>query len=98
VIIGIGLGIMSSTVPVWQSESSKTHKRGVHVIIDGVYIALGIAVCAWTTYGFWKADTQSGWKWRIPGYVHVHCMGGTRSSITRHRLMSTVYSWSGHSG
>ncbi|GFZ43842.1 hypothetical protein JCM24511_01562 [Saitozyma sp. JCM 24511] len=69
VLIGIGLGMMSSTVPVWQSESSKTHKRGVHVIIDGVYIALGIAVCAWTTYGFWRADSQSGWKWRIPGII-----------------------------
>lgn len=33
--------MMSSTVPVWQSETSKTSRRGHHVIVGGVMIACG---------------------------------------------------------
>ncbi|WWC61533.1 uncharacterized protein I303_104117 [Kwoniella dejecticola CBS 10117] len=67
VCLGAGLGMMSSTVPVWQSEISKVHKRGHHVIVDGICIAGGIAASGWLTYGFWRIDTTSSWQWRIPG-------------------------------
>ncbi|WWC88940.1 uncharacterized protein L201_003855 [Kwoniella dendrophila CBS 6074] len=65
-ILGAGLGQMSSTVPVWQSETSKVHKRGHHVIIDGICIAAGIALSSWLTFGFSKANTESSWNWRLP--------------------------------
>ncbi|WWC62287.1 uncharacterized protein I303_104883 [Kwoniella dejecticola CBS 10117] len=66
-VLGAGLGMMSSTVPVWQSETSKVHKRGHHVIIDGICIAAGIALSSWLTFGFSKAETTSSWNWRLPG-------------------------------
>ncbi|WWD03191.1 hypothetical protein V865_001238 [Kwoniella europaea PYCC6329] len=65
-VLGAGLGMMSSTVPVWQSETSKVHKRGHHVIIDGICIAAGIALSSWLTFGFSKAPTTSSWNWRLP--------------------------------
>ncbi|WWC69816.1 uncharacterized protein I206_103759 [Kwoniella pini CBS 10737] len=65
-VLGSGLGMMSSTVPVWQSETSKVHKRGHHVIIDGICIAAGIALASWLTFGFSKAETTSSWNWRLP--------------------------------
>jgi hypothetical protein len=61
--------MMSSTVPVWQSETSKVHKRGHHVIVDGICIAGGIAMASWLTFGFSKAETTSSWNWRLPAYV-----------------------------
>lgn len=71
-VLGSGLGMMSSTVPVWQSEMSKVHKRGHHVIVDGICIAAGIAMASWLTFGFSKADTTSSWNWRLPWYVRSH--------------------------
>lgn len=77
--------MMSSTVPVWQSETSKTSKRGHHVIVGGVMIACGmtyrfrsnkgladqagVAVASWITYGFSKINTTESFKWRVPSYV-----------------------------
>lgn len=61
--------MMSSTVPVWQSETSKVHKRGHHVIVDGICIAAGIAMASWITFGFSQIDTDSSWNWRLPRYA-----------------------------
>ncbi|OCF34420.1 hypothetical protein I317_03526 [Kwoniella heveanensis CBS 569] len=66
IVLGAGLGMMSSTVPVWQSETSKVHKRGHHVIVDGICIAGGIAMASWLTFGFSKIDTDMSWQWRLP--------------------------------
>lgn len=40
-IIGIGIGILSATVPVWQSECSSAANRGKHVVLDGLFMTLG---------------------------------------------------------
>jgi len=61
--------MMTSTVPVWQSETSKVQKRGHHVIVDGVCIAAGAAMSSWLTFGFSLVNTQSSWNWRLPWYV-----------------------------
>lgn len=37
-IIGLGVGALSSTVPVWQSECSNAKNRGQHVVVDGLFI------------------------------------------------------------
>lgn len=44
VITGIGNGMNTSTVPMWQSETSKSHKRGKMVMIEGALITGGIAL------------------------------------------------------
>lgn len=71
VVLGAGLGMMSSTVPVWQSETSKVHKRGHHVIVDGICIAAGIAMSSWLTFGFSQIDTDSSYNWRLPRWVRL---------------------------
>jgi hypothetical protein len=45
---------------------SKTHSRGRHVIVDGICIALGIALAAWVNFGFSHADTTESLAWRVP--------------------------------
>lgn len=37
-IIGLGVGILSATVPVWQAECSSAKNRGKHVVLDGLFI------------------------------------------------------------
>lgn len=44
VITGIGNGLNTSTVPSWQSECSKAHRRGQWVMIEGALITGGICI------------------------------------------------------
>lgn len=44
VITGIGNGLNTSTVPAWQSECSKSHRRGQFVMIEGALITGGICI------------------------------------------------------
>jgi MFS family permease len=37
-IIGLGIGILSATVPVWQAECSPAAHRGKHVVLDGLFL------------------------------------------------------------
>ena len=41
-ITGFGNGMNTSTVPMWQSETSKSHRRGRLVMIEGLYTFLAI--------------------------------------------------------
>lgn len=41
IILGLGVGQLSATVPVWQSECSSSKNRGKHVVLDGAFISLG---------------------------------------------------------
>ncbi|WRT67532.1 uncharacterized protein IL334_004504 [Kwoniella shivajii] len=65
-ILGYGIGMASSTVPAWQTETSRTHKRGHHVIADGITIGFGIALASWATFGFSHVTGTSSWQWRVP--------------------------------
>jgi MFS family permease len=44
IITGIGNGLNTSTVPTWQSECSKSHRRGQLVMIEGALITGGICI------------------------------------------------------
>lgn len=37
-IIGLGIGVLSATVPVWQAECSSAANRGKHVVLDGLFM------------------------------------------------------------
>lgn len=44
IITGIGNGLNTSTVPTWQSETSKAHRRGQMVMVEGALITGGIMI------------------------------------------------------
>ncbi|KAJ5095953.1 hypothetical protein NUU61_005309 [Penicillium alfredii] len=64
VILGIGVGQFSVAVPVWQSECTSAKHRGQHVVVDGICICLGYALCNWIDFGLSKIDGTL--QWRIP--------------------------------
>lgn len=57
VIIGLGVGQLSATVPVWQSECSSAKNRGKHVVLDGMFISLGYTLESWIDFGFFTLKT-----------------------------------------
>ncbi|WPH01755.1 Hypothetical protein R9X50_00460700 [Acrodontium crateriforme] len=65
IITGIGNGFNTSTVPSWQSECSKSHKRGQMVMIEGALITGGIMLSYWLDFGFSFLE-PSTISWRFP--------------------------------
>ncbi|KAI9644204.1 hypothetical protein NHQ30_007558 [Ciborinia camelliae] len=65
VICGFGNGMSTSTVPTWASETSRSHKRGKMVMIQGSMITGGIALSYWLDFGFSFLEPSSI-AWRFP--------------------------------
>lgn len=65
VILGFGVGQLSSIVPVWQSETAGAKNRGRHVVIDGLFICLGYTLESWIDLGFFEFKTGPV-TWRPP--------------------------------
>jgi MFS family permease len=65
VITGVGNGLNTSTVPMWQSETCKAHKRGKMVMIEGALITGGICLSYWLDLGFSFLE-PSTISWRFP--------------------------------
>lgn len=64
IVTGVGNGLITSTVPMWQSECAKPEVRGKLVMVEGALITGGIMISYWVDYGmsFVKSDAN----WRFP--------------------------------
>ncbi|EXJ89874.1 hypothetical protein A1O3_02941 [Capronia epimyces CBS 606.96] len=69
VITGLGNGLNTSTVPTWQSECSKSHKRGQMVMIEGALITGGICLSYWIDFGCSFINNQA--SWRLPIAIQI---------------------------
>ncbi|EAS35286.3 sugar porter (SP) family MFS transporter [Coccidioides immitis RS] len=65
IITGLGNGLNTSTVPTWQSECSKSHRRGQLVMVEGALITGGICLSYWLDFGFSFLEPSTV-SWRFP--------------------------------
>ncbi|KAI4602234.1 hypothetical protein KJ359_009472 [Pestalotiopsis sp. 9143b] len=65
VILGIGVGQISVSIPVWQAECSAAAHRGRDVIAAGIFMCLGYALCNWIDFAFYFIP-HSTLSWRLP--------------------------------
>ena len=73
IIAGLGVGTLSTIVPIYQSEISPPHNRGKLACIEFTGNILGYAASVWVDYGCSFID--SNLSWRIP--LGLQCvMGG----------------------
>ncbi|KAJ2037256.1 hypothetical protein H4S03_003093 [Coemansia sp. S3946] len=63
-IAGLGVGVLSMSVPVFQSEIAPPHIRGRLVSLQQWAITWGILVAFWIDYGCHFIDSHA--SWRIP--------------------------------
>ncbi|KAK8004177.1 hypothetical protein PG989_003896 [Apiospora arundinis] len=73
IITGIGNGGNTSTVPTWQSETSRSHKRGKLVMIEGALITCGIMISYWIDLGFSFLDGSIAWRFPL-AFQLVFCI------------------------
>ncbi|KAI8871288.1 general substrate transporter, partial [Ramicandelaber brevisporus] len=65
VIAGLGIGVLSMAVPLFQSEIAPKQLRGRLISFQQLSITIGIAVSFWIDYGFLHlGDTTA--SWRVP--------------------------------
>lgn len=63
--MGLGTGGYTATIPVWQSEISKSTHRGAHVVTEGIFIGAGITISLWVDFGLYFVSSSSV-SWRFP--------------------------------
>lgn len=73
IIAGLGVGSLSTIVPVYQSEISPPHNRGKLACIEFSGNILGYAFSVWVDY--FCSFIENDWSWRVP--LLLQCvMGG----------------------
>lgn len=77
IVIGVGIGVVSGNVPLYQTEISTTQNRGKHVAFTGVFITTGILIGYWVDYGCAFIGGEPGSatasaSWRVP--MAVQCI------------------------
>ncbi|KAL1863077.1 hypothetical protein VTK73DRAFT_6457 [Phialemonium thermophilum] len=63
-VSGLGFGALTATAPNWQSECSRAQHRGSVVLLEGLFISMGLATAAWINYGM--SHTTGSVSWRFP--------------------------------
>ncbi|EAQ93025.1 hypothetical protein CHGG_01260 [Chaetomium globosum CBS 148.51] len=65
VVMGVGNGINTSTIPTYQAECSKTSNRGLLICIEGGIIAFGTLIAYWIDYGASYGPDDLVWRFPI---------------------------------
>lgn len=73
IIAGLGVGALSTIVPVYQSEISPPHNRGKLACVEFTGNITGYAASVWVDY--FCSFIKSNWAWRIP--LLMQCVMGS---------------------
>lgn len=65
IVTGFGNGINTSTVPMYQAETTKARSRGRMISLEGWFITIGIVISYWITYGT-ASSTNASIQFRTP--------------------------------
>lgn len=65
VITGMGNGLNTATIPVWQSEMSRAENRGRLVNLEGSVVAVGTLIAYWLDFGLSYVDTSIQWRFPV---------------------------------
>lgn len=72
IVTGVGNGMHTATIPVWQSECSPPHKRGMLVMIEGLLITGGICMAYWIDFAFYWLDPSARYGINTPGTIDMY--------------------------
>ncbi|EED20688.1 MFS monosaccharide transporter, putative [Talaromyces stipitatus ATCC 10500] len=61
-VAGLGVGALSSLVPMYQSESAPRHVRGAMVSAFQLFVAFGIFIAACINYGTESIHSTAAWR------------------------------------
>ncbi|OCF44853.1 monosaccharide transporter [Kwoniella heveanensis CBS 569] len=63
VVAGLGMGAITTTLPIWQNETSPAHLRGTLICASLSMLIVGQLIAYWAAYGLLdKYDTDFTWR------------------------------------
>ncbi|KAL5592359.1 hypothetical protein FOBRF1_013385 [Fusarium oxysporum] len=65
IVAGIGNGMNTIAIPIWQAETASAHNRGKLIVLQLVTNIFGIVITNWMNYGFTYIP-DSPISWRFP--------------------------------
>lgn len=75
ILAGWAVGVLSMSVPIYQSECASPKIRGFIVGITQQMIGIGFIVSTWVGYGASKVPVTNSFSWRFPlGFQCVPCL------------------------
>lgn len=75
VIGGLGIGVNTTTIPMWQSETCKPSLRGKLVAIQLTFLVFGFVLTNWMNFGFTYIPNDPV-SWRFPlGFQSALALG-----------------------
>lgn len=69
-VLGIGSGGYTATIPVWQAEMSGAQHRGAFVNAEGIFLGVGIVLALLIELGLFFVDDSSV-SWRFPFALQI---------------------------
>ncbi|KAL2671312.1 hypothetical protein Neosp_013893 [[Neocosmospora] mangrovei] len=65
IVTGVGTGLKTSTVPMYQSELCEGTKRGRLVSAEVMFVGIGIAFAYWWDFAFSFVGGAFAWRWPL---------------------------------
>lgn len=65
VITGVGNGMNTATIPVYQSEISPPKSRGAHVCFECALLVVGVGIAYWLEYGLHFVGGEIAWRFPL---------------------------------
>ncbi|KIX94640.1 uncharacterized protein Z520_09686 [Fonsecaea multimorphosa CBS 102226] len=106
IVAGLGVGIISTMVPMWIAECSHVNRRGVAIVLNCSLVIVGIVIASFSNYGLvfsWPSHEGQDIVWRtalalqmiFPLFVYVmlpFCPESPRWLAAKGASVSTVAS------
>ncbi|CAO3653040.1 unnamed protein product [Mucor hiemalis] len=79
IVTGVGNGMNTATVPVYQSEISPPKNRGAHICFECALIVVGIGIAYWLEYGLFFVGGEFAWRFPLAfqNFFALVLIGGT---------------------
>lgn len=65
IITGVGNGMNTATIPVYQAELSPPKSRGSHVAFEASLLTVGVAIAYWLEYGLFFVPGEFAWRFPL---------------------------------
>ncbi|KAI9020663.1 general substrate transporter [Phycomyces nitens] len=65
IITGVGNGMNTATIPVYQAELSPPKSRGSHVAFEASLLTVGVGIAYWLEYGLYFAEGDVVWRFPL---------------------------------
>ncbi|KAG2215618.1 hypothetical protein INT46_006222 [Mucor plumbeus] len=81
IITGVGNGMNTATIPVYQAELSPPKSRGSHVAFEASLLTVGVAIAYWLEYGLYFVDSEVAWRFPLAFQMFFAIILGIASFI-----------------